>query len=116
MGSYGMWDLGSGGPIQRWTYGVRDEDGDGWDPMGCGIWGRVAQRWTYGAQGWIGPYGMWDLGLGGPKMDIWDRDGIIWGSEMNGVLWDLRFGVGCPKMDIWDRDGRIWGSGMNGIP
>ena len=58
MGSYGMWDLGSGGPIQRWTYGVRDEDGDGWDPMGCGIWGRVALKWRYGAQGWMGPYGI----------------------------------------------------------
>ena len=48
----------------------------------------------YGAQGLMGPYGIWDLGLNGPNMDIWDRDGIIWGSGMNGALWDLRFGVG----------------------
>ena len=54
------------------------------------------QRWTYGAQGWMGSYGMWDLGSGGPEMDIWDWDGIIWGSGMNGFLWDLRFGVGWP--------------------
>ena len=46
---------------------------DGWVPTGCGIWGRLA-----------------------PKMDIWDWDGIIWGSEMNGVLWDVGFGVGWP--------------------
>ena len=44
----------------------------------------------------MGSYGMWDLGSGGPKMDIWDWDGIIWGSEMNGVLWDVGFGVGWP--------------------
>ena len=76
MGSYGICDLGSGGPIQRWRYGVRDEDGDEWDPIRSGIWGRVAQTWIYGtpwiyrmgeygAQGWMGPYGMWDLGSGG---------------------------------------------------
>ena len=91
MGSYGMWDLGSGGP--------KMDGGLGWDewvPMGCGIWGWVAQRWTYGAQGWMGSYGMWDLGSGGPKMDIWDWDGRIWGSGMNGALWDVGFGVGWP--------------------
>ena len=50
----------------------------------------------YGAQGWMGSHKIWDLGSGGAKVDIWDRDGIIWGSGMNGVLWDLRFGVGWP--------------------
>ena len=98
--------------------------------MGCGIWGRVAPKWTYGtgmgqygAQGLMGSYGMWDLGSGGPKMDIWvtgmdgDRwspmgSGIwgrvapkmeLWGTGMDGFLWDLGFGVGWtnPKVDIW---------------
>ena len=74
MGPYGMWDLGSGGPIQRWTYGVRDEDGDGWDPMGCGIWGRVALKWTYGSQGWMGIDGLlWDLGFG----IEWTKGGVM---------------------------------------
>ena len=96
MGSYGIWDLGSDGPkVELWD---RDEDWDGWGPMGCGIWGRMDdQIWRYGAQGWMGIYGMWDLGSGGPEMDIWDRDGRIWGSGMNGVLWDLGFGVGWPQ-------------------
>ena len=120
MASYGMWDLGSGGPNMdiwdwdgiiwgtgmdgalwdlgfgvgwpngghmgpgwenmglrdewgptgsgiwgrvalKWRYGVRDEC----DPIRSGIWGWVAQRWTYGAQGWMGPYGIWDLGSDG---------------------------------------------------
>ena len=57
----------------------------------------------------MGSYGMWDLGSGGPKVDIW-------GTGMDGFLWDVGFGVGWtnPKVDIWDRDGIIWGSGMNG--
>ena len=64
--------------------------------MGCGIWGRVVLKWTYGAgmgeygaQGLMGLYGMWDLGSGGPKVDIWV-------TGMNGALWDLRYGVGWP--------------------
>ena len=44
----------------------------------------------YGAQGWMGPYGMWDLGSGGPKMDGG-------GGGMNGFLWDVGFGVGLTK-------------------
>ena len=77
MGSYGMWDLGSGGPnVEIWD---RDEDGDGWGPMGCGIWGRVA-----------------------PKMEIW-------GTGTDGFLWDLGFGVGWMTKDgdMGHRDG--WG-------
>ena len=38
----------------------------------------------------MGSYGMWDLGLGGPKVDIW-------GTGMDGFLWDLRFGVEWTK-------------------
>ena len=84
--------------------GLRDE----WVPMGSEIWGRVAQTWSYGSQGWMGPYGIWDLGLNGPMVDIWDRDGIILGSDMNGFLWDLGFGVGWPQNgDMGHRDG--WG-------
>ena len=66
----------------------------------------------------MGSHKIWDLGLDGPKVDIWGRDGRIWGSGINGFLWDLGFGVGWtnPKVDIWDRDGIIWGSGMNVIP
>ena len=48
--------------------------------MGSEIWGRVAQKWIYGtgmgeygAQGLMGLYGIWDLGLGGPKVDIWGQ-------------------------------------------
>ena len=53
----------------------------------------------------MGPYGIGDLGLNGPKVDIWDQDGRIWGSGINGVLWDVGFGVGWPK-------GGDMGSGM----
>ena len=58
----------------------------------------------------MGSHKIWDLGSGGPKMEIW-------GTGMDGALWDLRFGVGWmkAKVDLWDRDGRIWGSGMNGL-
>ena len=35
----------------------------------------------------MGSYGMWDLGSGGPKMELW-------ATGMDGVLWDLGFGVG----------------------
>ena len=35
----------------------------------------------------MGSYGMWDLGLGGPKVDIW-------GTGMDGALRDVGFGVG----------------------
>ena len=98
MGPYGMWDLGSGGPkMELWVTGMngalwdlgfgvgwpRNGWGgvwDEWGPMGCGIWGRVAQKWIYGtgmgeygAQGLMGLYGIWDLGLGGPKVDIWGQ-------------------------------------------
>ena len=38
----------------------------------------------------MGSYGMWDLGLGGPKVDIW-------GTGMDGFLWDLRFGIEWTK-------------------
>ena len=64
----------------------------------------------YGAQGWMGPYGIWDLGSGGPNMEIWV-------TGMYGVLWDLGFGVGWMTKygdmglrDEWDpiRSG-IWG-------
>ena len=63
----------------------------------------------------MGSHKIWDLGLDGPKVDIWDRDGRIWGSGMNGALRDLGFGVGWPKgghmglRDEWDpiRSG-IW--------
>ena len=64
----------------------------------------------------MGSHKIWDLGLNGPNMDIWDQDGRIWGSGMNGALWDLGFGVGWPLRwrygvrDEWDaiRSG-IWG-------
>ena len=89
-----LWDVGFG---VEWTkggvmglgwenMGLRDE----WGPMGCGIWGRVAQKWIYGtgmgeygAQGWMGPYGMWDLGSGGPNVDIWDWDEVMEDMGMN---------------------------------
>ena len=67
----------------KWRYGVRDEC----DPIRSGIWDWVAPKWRYGAQGWMGSYGIWDLGSGGPKVDIW-------GTGMDGVLWDVGFGVG----------------------
>ena len=51
----------------------------------------------------MGPYGMWDLGSVGPKVDIW-------GTGMDGALWDLRFGVG------WMTKYGDMGSGMDGIP
>ena len=48
MGSYGIWDLGLNGPkVELWD---RDEDWDGWGPMGCGIWGRVALKWMEGGE------------------------------------------------------------------
>ena len=75
MGSHEIWDLGLGGPkMELWVTGMNgalwdlgfgvewtkhgymgpgwDNMGlrDGWGPMGCGIWGRVAQRWTYGVR------------------------------------------------------------------
>ena len=85
-----LWDLGFG---VEWTngghmgpgwdnIGLRDE----WVPMGSGIWGRVAPKWRYGSQGWMGPYGMWDLWSGGPKMD--------------GGRWDEWVPMGC---GIWGR-------------
>ena len=43
----------------------------------------------YGAQGLMGPYEIWDLGSGGPKMEIWV-------TGMNGALRDVGFGVGWP--------------------
>ena len=88
----------------------------------------------------MGSHKIWDLGLNGPNMDIWDRDGIIWGSGMNGVLWDVGFGVGWPlkwrygaqgwmgpyeiwdlgsggpNVDIWDWDEVMEDMGMNVIP
>ena len=69
MGSYGMWDLGSGGPkMEIWVTGMNGalwdvgfgvgwpQNGvmghrDGWGPMGSGIWGRVAQKWMGGGVG-----------------------------------------------------------------
>ena len=84
----GIWDW----VAPKCSYGVRD----GWDPIRSGIWGRVAAKWSYGSQGCMGSYGIWDLGSGGPKMDIWDRDGRIWGTGIDGALWDLRYGVGWP--------------------
>ena len=117
MGLRDEWDpMGSeiwGRVALKWRYGVRDEC----DPIRSGIWDWVAPKWRYGAQGWMGSYGMWDLGSGGPMVDIWDRDGRIWGSGMDGALWDLRFGVGWMTKygdmglrDEWDpiRSG-IWG-------
>ena len=67
MGSYGMWDLGSGGPkVEIWG---RDEDGDGWGPIRSGIWGWKDQS---------------KCGFMGPGR----------GCRMDGVLWDVGFGVG----------------------
>ena len=77
----------------------------------------------------MGPYGIGDLGLNGPKVDIWDRDGRIWGSGMNGVLWDVGFGVGWPKgghmghrdgwgpmgCGIWGRVALKWMGGWGGM-
>ena len=37
----------------------------------------------YGAQGLMGPYGMWDLGSGGPNVDIWDWDEVMEDMGMN---------------------------------
>ena len=76
----------------------------------------------------MGPYGMWDLGSGGPKMDIWGRDGRIWGTGINGALWDVGFGVGWPKgghmghrdewgpmgSEIWGRVALKWSYGAQG--
>ena len=61
---------------QRWIYGI-----------GMG---------EYGAQGLMGLYGIWDLGSGGPKMELW-------GTGTDGFLWDVGCGVGGtnPKVDIW---------------
>ena len=69
---------------QKWMGGERWDE---WVPMGCGIWGWVAQRWTYGAQGLMGPYGIGDLGLNGPKVELWDRDedGDGWGPIRSGI-------------------------------
>ena len=49
-------------------------------------------------------------------MDIWDRDGIIWGSGMDGALWDVGFGVGWPQNgDMGHRDEWVpMGSGIWG--
>ena len=93
MGSYGIGDLGSGGPkMELWgtgtdgflwdlgfgvgwmtkygDMGLRDE----WGPMGCGIWGRVAPKWRYGAQGWMGIDGLlWDVGFGVE----WTKGGVM---------------------------------------
>ena len=95
-----LWDVGFGVGWPRNGYmgpgWVNMGHRDGWDPIRSGIWGRVAPKWRYGAQGCMGSYGIWDLGSGGPKMDIWDRDGRIWGTGIDGALWVLRYGVGWP--------------------
>ena len=108
MGPYGIWDLGSGGPnVEIWD---REEDGDGWGPMGSEIWGRVALKWM---GGWGGMNGfLWDVGFGvgwtNPNVDLWDwEEDVGWmGSHK---IWDL--GLNGPKVELWDRDedGDGWG-------
>ena len=93
LGMYGvLWDVG---------FGVA------WTNPNVDLWDREEDV------GWMGSYGMWDLGSGGPKMDIWDWDGRIWGTGIKGVIWDLGFGV------VWPNGGDMGSGmrmGMDGIP
>ena len=55
----------------------------------------------------MGSHKIWDLGSGGPKMELWV-------TGMNGALWDLRYGVGWPQNgDMGHRD--EWGPMGSGI-
>ena len=67
-----------------------------WD-LGSG--GPKVELWDRDEDvGWMGSYGMWDLGSGGPKMELWV-------TGMDGVLRDVGFGVGWPQNgDMGHRD------------
>ena len=41
----------------------------------------------------------------------------IWGTGMDGFLWDLRFGVGWmkAKVELWDRDEDVGWMGSYGM-